>query len=289
ARLPPRPHGGRPPRRLVNIYDLAPVRLPHLYGADQRHLAEARLAGLQPGDRVITTSEASRRDLAELGGVDPERVFVVPLAADPRTFYPPADAGPAAALRQRLGIGGAPYLLALSASDLRKNVDAAVRAFTRAVRDGGARGLALVIAGPPPAGRAAREALAEAERAGARVALAGYVPDAELAALYGGALAFVYPSLYEGFGLPVLEAMQCGAPVIAGRAASVPEVVGDAGILVDPGDPDALGEAVLRVYRDAALRERLGALALRRAAGFSWERTTRETLAAYRAVVAAAA
>ena len=87
--------------------------------------------------------------------------------------------------------------------------------------------------------------------------LAGYVPDEDLATLYGGALAFVYPSLYEGFGLPPLEAMQCGTPVIAGRVASLPEVVGDAGILVDLGDPDTLGAAMLRLYRDAGLRERL--------------------------------
>lgn len=284
ARLPPPPPRGRRPRRLVNIYDLAPLRLPHLYGARQRHLAEERIAGLLPGDRVITTSEATRRDLAELGGVEAERVFVVPLAADPRLFHPGAGAVRAAALRARLGLGDAPYLLALGGTDRRKNLGAAVRAFAGAVREGPARGLALVVAGALPDDAELRAALAEAERDGARVLLAGFVADEELAALYGGALALLYPSLYEGFGLPPLEAMQCGTPVIAARASSVPEVVGGAGILVEPGDADALRQAVLRLCGDGALRERLRALSLRRAAEFGWDRCTRQTLAAYRAV-----
>ena len=257
---------GRSPRRLVNIYDLAPLRLPHLYGDNQRFLAKERIAGLQREDWVITTSEATRADLAELGGVDPARVFVIPLAADPRIFHPRKDASRIAessVFADRLGIGGAPYLLALNAHELRKNMDAAIRAFSRAVAEGGARDLTLVIAGPASAEAAIQSALAEAAQRHARVILAGYVPDEDLATLYGGALAFVYPSLCEGFGLPPLEAMQCGTPVIAGRVASLPEVVGDAGILVDLGDPDALCAAMLRLYRDAALRERLSALSLR--------------------------
>lgn len=287
ARLPPPAGGGKSPRRLVNIYDLSPFRVPNLYGA-QRYLAEERLAGLRYDDWVITSSEATRRDLAELCRVDRGRVFVIPLAADPNTFHPRVDTSRAAALRKRFGIGDAPYLLALNAHELRKNMDAAVRAFGRAVRDG-AVDLALVIAGPPSAAAAIQNARAEAAARGARVILAGFVPDDDLAALYGGALAFVYPSLYEGFGLPALEAMQCGTPVIAGRVASLPEVVGDAGLLVDLNDPEALYRAMLELYRDAALRQRLSVLSLRRAAEFSWDRCTRQTLDAYRAVAAAIA
>jgi glycosyltransferase involved in cell wall biosynthesis len=286
ARLPPPPL--RSPRRLVNIYDLAPLRHPHLYGDNQRFLAKERIAGLQREDWVITTSEATRTDLAELAGVDPQRVFVIPLAADPRIFHPHNDAYASRIehLRKRLGIGDGPYLLALNAHELRKNMDAAIRAFTRAVAEGGARDLTLVIAGPASAEPGIQSALAEAAQRQARVILAGYVTDEDLAALYGGSLAFVYPSLCEGFGLPPLEAMQCGTPVIAGRVASLPEVVGDAGVLVDLADPDALSAAMLRLCRDAALRERLCDLSLARAATFSWERCTRETLAAYRAVMA---
>ena len=286
ARLPPPVRHGRSPRRVVNIYDLAPLRLPHLYGANQRFLATERIAGLQREDWVITTSEATRADLAELGGVDPERVFVIPLAADPGIFHPRRDASRTESLRERLGMDEGPYLLALNAHELRKNMDAAIRAFSRTVDEGGARDLTLVIAGPTSAEPGIQSALADAARRGARVILAGYVPDEDLATLYGGALAFVYPSVYEGFGLPPLEAMQCGTPVIAGRVASLPEVVGDAGMLVDLADPDALGAAMLRLYRHAALRDRLSALSLQRAAAFSWDRCTRQTLATYRAVTA---
>lgn len=287
ARLPDVVPGERSPRRVVNIYDLAPMRLAALYGQRQRRLAEARLAGLGPGDWVITTSDASRADLVELAGVDPARVFVVPLAADARLFSPDPDPGSAAAVRARLGIGSAPYLLLIHASDPRKNGDAAIRACARAAREGAARGLTLVIAGAPPSEPHLQSALAEAARAGVRVILAGYVSDDELAVLFGGAVAFLYPSLYEGFGLPLLEAMQRGTPVIAGRASSIPEVVGDAGLLVDLGDPDALPDAVARLWSDDALRARLSIRSRRRAATFSWERSVRETLDAYRVMAQA--
>lgn len=286
TRLPPPVRHGKSPQRLVNIYDLAPLRLPHLYGPDQRYLAKERLAGVSREDWVIASSEATRRDLVELGGLDPKRVFVIPLAADPRIFHPDPDAFRADALRERLGIGDAPYVLAINAHDRRKNMDAAIGAFGRAVTEGRAHDLTLVIAGPHSARPRIQEALGNAAQRGARVILTGYVTDDDLATLYGGALAFVYPSLYEGFGLPPLEAMQCGTPVIAGRVSSLPEVVGDAGILVDLGDPDALCKAILRLHRDPALRRRLSALSLQRAAGFTWDRCTTQTLAAYQTVTA---
>jgi len=117
--------------------------------------------------------------------------------------------------------------------------------------------------------------------------MAGFVTDEELAALYSGALGFVFPSLHEGFGIPPLEAMRCGTPVIASNRSSIPEVVGDAALVVDPQDADALSHAMYRLYHDGALREDLRARSLTRAALFSWERTAAETLAAYRAALAA--
>jgi glycosyltransferase involved in cell wall biosynthesis len=118
-----------------------------------------------------------------------------------------------------------------------------------------------------------------------RVVLAGYVPDADLAALYSGARAFVYPSLYEGFGLPVLEAMRCGTPVIASDSTSLPEVVGDAGLLVAPTDAAALSDALLRLATDDALAADLARRGRERSALFSWERTADETVRAYRAML----
>jgi glycosyltransferase involved in cell wall biosynthesis len=115
-----------------------------------------------------------------------------------------------------------------------------------------------------------------------RIVMTGYVAEDDLAPLYSGALAFVYPSLYEGFGLPPLEAMQCGTPVITSNTSSLPEVVGDAGIMVDPLDQDALCDALSRVHGSAALRRELSRRSLARARQFSWERCIDQTLAAYR-------
>ena len=112
----------------------------------------------------------------------------------------------------------------------------------------------------------------------------GPVPEADLPALYAGAAVFVFPSLYEGFGLPVLEAMACGTPVITSNTSSLPEVVGEAGILIDPRDVRALAEAVERVLADERLRAELRAKGVERARQFTWEKTARETLAVYRSV-----
>jgi glycosyltransferase involved in cell wall biosynthesis len=284
--LPPRPRGGRSPRRIVTIYDLAHGRYAHLHDDARRQSMGQVLASLHPDDWVITTSEATRAELHELGVAPPERVFVTPLAADPALFHPCRAPERMDAVRTRLGIPPGPYLLALNVVDVRKNMDGAVRAFTRMVRQQGTGDLSFVLAGAPGRGTERLEvALAEARAAGARVVVTGYVPDADLAALYSGALAFVFPSLHEGFGLPLLEAMQCGTAVIGSSTSSLPEVVGDAGLTVDPLDLDALAEAMLALYRDDALRVRLGARALQRAAAFSWTRCGDETLAAYRAVL----
>jgi glycosyltransferase involved in cell wall biosynthesis len=219
--------------------------------------------------------------------VDPARVFVTPLAADARLFHP---ASPEAqeAVRRRLGIPEGPYLLTLNTLEPRKNLESVIRAFARVAREPAARDLSLVLVG----GRGWKAegidaALAEAGPVRQRIVLSGYVPDAELAPLYSGALAFVYMSLYEGFGLPPLEAMQCGVPVIASNTSSLPEVVGDAGILLDPTDLDALCQAMLRVHQDAALRAELASRSLARAGAFTWERCVAQTVAAYRAALAA--
>jgi alpha-1,3-rhamnosyl/mannosyltransferase len=117
-------------------------------------------------------------------------------------------------------------------------------------------------------------------RAG-RLTYLGYVPDDARPALINGARGFVYPSLYEGFGLPVLEAMACGVPVLASNVSSLPEVVGDAGLMEDPKDVDAIAQGMIRLWEDETLRRELSARGLRQAATFSWERTARQTFAAY--------
>jgi len=281
--LPPKRGSSR--ARFITIHDLGVHRFPALYGAAYLRSARSALESVREGDCVLTSSEASRGELCERGVAPPERIFVAPLGADPRTFHPCGDPDRLRAVRERHGIPEGPYLLSVNTPDVRKNVRHAVRAFARLVREEGVRDLTLVLVGhggphsdPDPA-----EA-ADALRG--RVIRTGYVDDEELAPLYSGATAFVYPSLYEGFGLTPLEAMQCGTPVITSNTSSFPEVVGDAGILLDPADGDALCQAMLDVVRDAALRERMREQSVARAARFSWERCTQAVLEAYRVALA---
>jgi glycosyltransferase involved in cell wall biosynthesis len=281
--LPPRPRHGRSPRRFTTIYDLAWLRFPEFYGAGYQRTGRAAMESVRDGDCVLTSSESSRAELCEHGMIAPDRVFVAPLGADPRTFHPCADAGRVQAVRERYGIPDGPYVLSVNTPDPRKNVRHAIRAFARVARE--APDLTLVLAGHGGPG-SHPDPVEEAAGLRGRIVRTGYVDDEELAPLYSGATAFVYPSLYEGFGLTPLEAMQCGTPVITSNTSSFPEVVGDAGILLDPADGDALCQALLDVHRDAALRERMREKSLAQAARFSWERCTRATLDAYRAALA---
>jgi glycosyltransferase involved in cell wall biosynthesis len=279
--LPRRPNGRQ--QRFLNIHDAIPFRAPGMCDASLVGWLRGLTDSVGQEDWVIAPSEATRADLREFRVGSPERIIVIPLAVDPERFHPCAGAARMVAVRERLGIGDRPYLLALNTIDLRKNMEGVVRAFVQAVRQERISDLALVLAGHAGGGSERLAAvLAEAGEVRERIIVPGYVPDGDLAPLYTGALGFVYPSFYEGFGLPPLEAMQCGTPVIASNTSSLPEVVGDAGLLVDPHDDDALSDAMLRLYHDPALRERLHHASLDRAAQLSWKRYIAETLAAYR-------
>jgi glycosyltransferase involved in cell wall biosynthesis len=220
---------------------------------------------LRRAGAILCISEATRRDLVARHPGAAGRTAVTPLAADER-FGPkgPDDA----AVRARHGLER-PFVLAAGTLEPRKNLARLIDAW--ASLDGTDHD--LVIVGPPGWDFAGLVARARAER----VRLPGYVSDEELAALYRLCDAFCYPSLYEGFGLPVLEAMRCGAPVVTSNVSSLPEVAGDAAVLVDPRDVSAIRTALARLLADPDERARLSAAGLRRAADFSWERTARAT------------
>jgi glycosyltransferase involved in cell wall biosynthesis len=286
--LPRPPRGGRGPRRILTVYDTIPLRFPQFFPEPQVRRMRAIYGSLQPDDWAIAISESTKRDLCEDCGVDPDRVLVTPLAADPHVFHPDAPPAAIGAARSRYGVPTGEYLLAVNTLEPRKNLGRAIRAFAQLVRRGAARNTSLVLVGARGwKTEGLDSALAEAGPARDRIVLAGYVADADLAALYGGATAFVYPSLYEGFGLPPLEAMQCGVPVVTSNTSSLPEVVGDAGLMVDPEDVDALAEALAAVLHDPALRATMRARSLARAALFSWDRCVRLTVAAYHTAAAA--
>jgi glycosyltransferase involved in cell wall biosynthesis len=247
------------PRTVVVLHDAAPLRHPgwysRAYAAWQRWLLPvlARRAL-----HVIAPSEFSRRELAELLGLVPEGVSVVPGGVD-AAFSPATDAARARAL---LGLRR-PYVLCVASLTARKNLAALVPA-ARAL---GADGVEVVVAGGHRPQFAAEPGLGA-------LRLVGHVPDALLPGLYAGAEAFALPSLYEGFGLPVLEAMAAGVPVVAANRAALPETCGGAARLVPP-DAEAFRDALAGLLGDAAERERLRAAGLERAARFSWKATAR--------------
>ena len=269
-------HHLRQAKCVVSIHDLTSVLFPQWHPS--KRLKEMR-AGLRESadiaDRIIAVSRATKDDIVRHLAIDPDRVAVVPLAVDP-SFRPVPPEETDAALAP-LGLSHGTYLLFLGTLEPRKNVGRLLEAMVAIGEDVGP----LVIVGAEGWGNdELRPRIAELARRG-RVRYLGYVPNSLRAPLLSGARMFVYPSLYEGFGLPPLEAMACGTPVITSNVSALPEVAGEAAILIDPLDVDALTAAIRKLWDDEALRYDLRVCGLERAREFTWERTARLTLEAY--------
>jgi glycosyltransferase involved in cell wall biosynthesis len=227
--------------------------------------------------RIVTDSEASKSDLVRFLDVPAESVDVAPLGPG----LPVAVIGPPPAeLRRSLRLGDSPLVLSVLAKRPHKNAERLIEAFAR-VPDG-----VLVVPGYSTRYEQELEGRIEELELGSRVRLLGWVDDATLDGLYRAADCFVFPSLAEGFGLPVLEAMLRGAPVACSNATSLPEVAGDAALLFDPLDVDAIAVSIRRILEDGELAERLRAAGLDRAKRFGWEDTAQRTLACYRKALA---
>ncbi|WP_298819432.1 glycosyltransferase family 4 protein [Chloroflexus sp.] len=270
-----------PCHSVVTIYDVLPLRYPQTLSPRGRRFYRwsLRLA-VQSAQRLITISTVSRDDLAFHLRIPREHIAVTPLAAAP-TFAPqPIDE--ITDVRLRYGLPRR-YVLYVGSNKPHKNIDRLIRAWERVIPALPARyaDTMLVIAGkfdpqyPLPAAIAAERGLS------ARVKVLSNVADADLPALYSGALLFVFPSSYEGFGLPPLEAMACGTPVVCAYAGSLPEVVDEAALTVDPHSMHEIAEGILRVLRSPDLYELLSRRGLRQAARFSWQATAQATLAVY--------
>jgi glycosyltransferase involved in cell wall biosynthesis len=255
-------------------YDLVPLRFPQLYGQDQPLLTIRIRRGLERAAAIIAISESTKRDYVALLGADPARIHVIYPGIDDR-FGMTTDQAMSEIVLSRHGIRR-PYLLYVGTLGPHKNVGMLVRVFRRLKR---ARGLPhqLVLCGRARWGRDVVDAAQDLIGAGDCVVL-DFVPATELPHLYRGAEAFAFLSLYEGFGLPPLEAMACGVPVVASNAGSLPEAVGDAGLLVSPTDEDAIEDALFRAVTDSNLRTELRARGYRQAARYSWSETARQTL-----------
>ena len=270
-------------RAVVTIHDLAPLRWPEHYlrlpHARVGHMWQYALA--QRADAVIAPSQATADDVGERLRIPRERVHVIPEAVDAAFVAPPREDA-LRVMRDRFAIPER-YVLYVGQFDPRKNMDGLLAAFARAAADDLA--LRLVIVGD--VGKLATYLRAALERTAApreRVIVTGFVEDATLAALYAGAECLLHAALLEGFGLTPLESLAAGTPVIGYRAGAVEEVVGDAGLLVDADDPDALGEALATFLASDALARDLRARAHGRAARFSWDAAAERTLALYRSL-----
>lgn len=271
----------RVPGLVVTVHDLGFLRNPDWFPADRawyyRLLAKRTL---RQARRIIADSAATRDDLRDLLGVDPSLVDVVPLGVAPE--FRPRDVGSVAAARVRHRLPER-YLLYVGTLEPRKNLVRLIEAFSAVAAEIPDD---LVIAGRDGWKHAPIREAAAASPHRDRIHFPGFLAHDDLAALLTGARAFVWPSLFEGFGLPVLEAMACGAPVLTSDTSSLPEVAGDAALPVNPADTAAIAGALRRLAEDDALCGALSAAGVARAAEFTWERTARETVRAYAAALA---
>ena len=265
--------------RVLTIHDLSLLLHPETH--ERRRVARARRRlplMARAAEAIVTPTESVRREVCERLRVAPARVFAVPEAA--RACFTPMEFEETEGVRLRVG-AGREFLLAVGTIEPRKNLSALVAAFEEVLRARPSSPLRLVVAG----GRGwMSESLFETfekSEARGRIVLAGYLGDSDLRALYSSCRAFVYPSVYEGFGLPPLEAMSCGAPVVAGRTPAVAEVTNGAARLVNPRDPSEMARALVELLDDEGARRELADAGRRRAAEFSWERTARLTLDVY--------
>lgn len=266
---------------IITIYDLAMDRFSQpsrkLFG--QRWSFFRTRWATRRASRVVTISEHAASDIEALYGVPREEIAIVTPAVGPE-FYPEADPAVIEAVKARYRITRGSFILSGGGAEPRKNIARLIEAFGHAPRLRETMHL-VVIGGIERSAEAIHEAVRR-EGLESAVVFPGHVPLEDLRVLYAACGVFVFPSLYEGFGMPVLEAMACGAPVISSNATSLPEVVGDAALLVDARDRDAVASAMKRVLEDRELREDLRRRGAMRAKVFSWEKSARDLLRVYR-------
>jgi glycosyltransferase involved in cell wall biosynthesis len=269
---------------VVSIHDLSFEHLPETF--NRRSRTQLRLTvrhSARRAARILSLSEHTRLDIVQTYGINPGLVSAIPLAA-PQYFGPVTDKSELQRVRHNYGIDGE-YILSVGSIQPRKNLARLIKAYASLRGDYSQDKLPKLVL----AGKCAwlyDETLRTLDESGVKdaVILTGYVPEADLPALYSGALCFVYPSYFEGFGLPPLEAMKCGAPVIVGNQTSLPEVVGDAAFTVDPFAVEEIASAMKRLINDPALRQELSIKGQSRANVFSWRETARRTLIVYQEV-----
>jgi len=261
---------------VLTCYDLIPLIWTQYFSATNRLIYQlAHMLALRAARVIITLSQSARADLVHYFGIDPDRIHVTPAAAD--THFKPQSPQAIDAIRQKFGLPKK-YVLYFGSNKPHKNLARLIQACAQISAP-------LVIAGTLTADRRPPTAQSAVSGQPSEVKFIHDVDDTDLPALYSGATVFAFPSLYEGFGLPPLEAMACGTPVVCSNTSSLPEVVGGAALQVNPNDVNEITASITRVLDDPGLQDEMRDKSLARAAQFSWERTALETVAIYNLLI----
>ncbi len=283
-RIPKQVRKALPNRHIQTVYDLTPLILDEKYFLPgQRGINQRMIDTIQPDDWVTTISNSARNDLLNRRPyLNPDRVITVYLAAAAALFYPVSDLAIIEAIKQKYQIPQGDYFLSLHSLAPHKNMEHLISCFRQVIEQEKAKDLHLIICGGNENSLASLMQSNQLTSMDLKnIHFTGFIDDCDLAAIYSGAIGFIFPSLYEGFGLPLLEAMQCGCPVISSNTSSMPEVVGEAGFLISPTDRDVLCESIIKLYRDNGLRSKYSLLSIERSTLFSWAKTVNETLDIY--------
>ena len=268
---------------VITVHDLSWIRFPEAHPIDRvRSMNRFFEPVLRRATVILTDSLFVKQELIDVFGVRPE--LIVPIALGVEPLFHPRPAESTAHVLGAHGLEHGRYLLAVGTLEPRKNLKAALEAFAM-LPDHVRRQFPLVVVGIKGWHTSALERQLAPMVASGEVRLLGYLPRDDLAKIIAGALTLVYPSIYEGFGLPPLEAMASGVPVITSNIASLPEVVGDTGVLVDPHDTESIARALLSLVQDPERRDSLSQAALAKSREFTWERCVDQTVAVYRRVL----
>ncbi|MCY6355536.1 glycosyltransferase family 4 protein [Clostridium sp. ZS2-4] len=264
-------------KKIITIHDLIPYIMPETVGKGYllKFLREVPYL-IQNADGIITVSEYSKKDILKFFPIDENKIFVTPLAAD--SIYKPLNKEVCLNFLKENYTIETPFILYIGGFSQRKNVETLINSFIK-ISSNFDKDYSLVIVG---ARKDLGTFLSRKYTNSSKIIFTGFVPQNDLPYFYNGCEVFVYPSLYEGFGLPPLEAMSCGTPVITSNITSIPEVVENSGILINPYDEDELGKSIEKVLSDNLLKQSLKEKCLKQASKFSWIKTSQATLEAYK-------
>ncbi len=271
-------------KKVITIHDLIPIKFPHFFQNNQNSDVHQIVASLTPDTHIICISQSTKNDLIEITKHPEEQISVVPLAASKKLFYPVYNIEKLVKTIVKYGLTS-PYLLSVATLEPRKNLIKLIQCFAKIAMQEKNEGLKLALVGTKGWDfEVTLKDLKISPDLCKRIIFTGYVPDEDLAALYTGATGFVYLSMYEGFGLPLLEAMQCGTTVISSNTSSMPEVVGSGGLLVDINNEDEICQTIMEVVKNEQLRNEMRYEGFMQSSKFSWDKFSEETYKVYKKI-----